>query len=135
MATFAGILATVIWYFVAEWMSRSRSDYMYEIRTVAIVVIVVSVILCVVAYSEFADNNIIGIYLILVANIISNILLIRKTDKGKKAFSIKSIVDKNVWLIGILLMAVVLSYDRGIFTPKWDGLLYFDAVKNSSLDT
>lgn len=135
LATMAGISSTVIWNIVARGAYKLRRDNVNEIRSVSSMVIVVSAIIGMCAYSEFSDNNIAGLYLILVANIISNVLVLCKTNDEKKSSFIKPNATKYIWWIVVFGVMIALSYDNGLFIPKWDGLLYFDAVKNASLDS
>lgn len=133
IAVVVGIIDLLLFLFVLIKEMKTKRHHILQIKKCAKGGALFCGILIWAIIKENSANTNWGIIVLIGIVFAINIFIVTKVknQENDKAFSVIS--RENIGVLIVILIGLILSYDSGIFQIKWDGLLYYDAVKRASI--
>lgn len=130
-----GMLTAVVYMFISKVAVKDGSSFENEIRTLNIAILVTSVLLAFIIQREYLPDGRWMIYLAVVSWMIISALGVKDCFNKELIPGLMRWIKQHLLLLLLLFFAILLSLDSSMYQFKWDGLLYYIAVKDATLSS
>ena len=127
-----GIATTALYGCLAGRVMSKQRQKSQELKLVNGLLMIVAVLTAVTVWSEFSVALLPAVYAIVVAVIVTTGILIKKFSNDCLK-EIPAWIKRHKEIVLLSAITAILSLDTNMYQFKWDGLLYYDAVKNASM--
>lgn len=131
----AGEIAIVLYGVLADRLVKTKKETAKEITILNCLLIVVSLKLCCSVTTEFDKKFLPLVYLLIISVLVVAGVLVKKQLTGHKISEVTVWVKAHLGILAVLILTTFLAIDGEMYQFKWDGLLYYDAVKGASLNS
>ncbi len=128
-----GILCAIAYMLIAKKAVKDNPSHESEIRSLNISILFVSVLFEFIIHNEYLPKGRWMIYLTVTSWIAVSALNLKDICSRNLILSVAIWIKQHILLFILLLILILLSLDSNMYQFKWDGLLYYIAVRDASL--
>ena len=130
-----GVFTAVVYMFIVKKVKKNSSSFESEIRTLNILILIISLLFTSSIHHEYHTEGRWIIYLAVVSWMIISVLELKDCFNKELIHGLMKWSKQHMLLLALLIVVVLLSLDSSMYQFKWDGLLYYIAVRDASLSS
>ena len=130
-----GIVTATVYLIISKVAVEGDSSFESEIRKLNIVILLISLLFASIVHHEYLPEGRWMIYLAVVSWIVASVLELKDYFDKKLISGLMKWIKRHILLLVLLLIVTFLSLDSNMYQLKWDGLLYYIAVRDATLSS
>lgn len=130
-----GIVCAIAYMFIAKMAVKDNPSYESEIRSLNKSILFISVLFEFIIHNEYIPEGRWMIYLAVTSWIAVSVFSLKDYCIRNSITVVAIWIKQHILLFILLLLLILLSLDSNMYQFKWDGLLYYIAVRDASLQS